>query len=310
MFFCSYKFRFFWFSFFLVFFFACGESYGGIWDCFWGGANEETAYTTPLVHSGTSLAQTNQPPMNIGAPLPSIPIQATPATRATLVPQPNIPTISPITGNVGTIGQPAANSAFGNTALPPQNPAFAPQTQFNNQPIPNNTALAGNRGNVEILYVLPSNSPDADVCIGGEQGTPAVASRVVAAGTPGAIPVVIQTITAYKPRVEYRLRFAPMKQKTETLVNVIDPRTRRVVKSYCQTGERQITTYPVVHWEEVVGYEAVTVKMGTPVNQNYPQNYNPTLPPQNTNPIPAAPTTHKTLYLDQQDNQTFSTEIY
>ncbi|MDR1925940.1 MAG: hypothetical protein LBQ66_16350, partial [Planctomycetaceae bacterium] len=88
---------------FCVVFCGCFVVYGGISDCLWGGSNEQTAYTTPYVHSvGTSLSQANQPPMNIGAPVPAIPVQATPASRATLVPQPNVPTISPITGSVGT----------------------------------------------------------------------------------------------------------------------------------------------------------------------------------------------------------------
>ncbi|MDR1290964.1 MAG: hypothetical protein LBK06_07180, partial [Planctomycetaceae bacterium] len=288
MFFCNYRILRIFGGIFFVLFFVCVESYGGIGDCLWGGANEETSYTMPFVSSGTTLAQSSQPPMNIGAPIPSIPVQATPSTRATLVPQPNIPTISPITGNVGTIGQPASNSI---------------STQFNNQIIPNNTSRVGG---VEVVYVIPSGESGSDICIGGERGSPAVAAKIVAAGTPGAIPVALTTTTAYRPKVQYRLKFAPMKQKTETFVNVIDPRTRRVVRSYCQTGERQITTLPVVHWEEVIGYETVTVKIGTPIKQNYPQNY-----PQNYNPNPATPTPHKVLYLEQQpDTPTFSTDIY
>ncbi|MDR2642100.1 MAG: hypothetical protein LBC74_04835 [Planctomycetaceae bacterium] len=272
-----------------VLFFVYAESYGGIGDCLWGGSNEETAYSTPFVQSGTSLAQANQPPLNIGAPLPSIPVQATPATRATLVPQSNIPTISPITGNVGTIGQPA-------TGIIPTTPIQA-----------GSQISTANNAGVEILYVLPSGSTSSpDICIEGEHSSPMVATTVVAAGTPGAIPVAVKTITAYRPRVEYRLKFAPIKQKTETLVRVIDPRTKRVVKTYCEKGEQQITTLPVLHWEEVVFHETVTVKMGTPIKQNYPQNYTPT---PNNKPTPQ--TQHRVLYLDQQtDSQNFSTDIF
>ncbi|MDR1483425.1 MAG: hypothetical protein LBT09_01230 [Planctomycetaceae bacterium] len=270
----------------LVLFFICSESYGdGIGDCLWGGANEETAYTVPFVQSGTSLAQTKQPPMNIGAPVPAIPVQATPATRVTLVPQANIPTVSPITGNVGAIGQPATGII--NT----------PQTQITQQTTNNTTG-------VEILYVIPSESNASEICIEGERGSPAIAATVVAAGTPGAIPVAIKTVTAYRPRVEYKLRFAPMTQKTDTLVRVIDPRTKRVVRTYCRTDERKITNLPVVHWKEITAYEAVTVKIGTPVKQNYPQNYTP-----NYNTTPS--TKHKTLYIDQTENQQYiSTEVF
>jgi hypothetical protein len=269
-----------------VLFFICPASYGGgIGDCLWGGSNEETAYTVPFVQSGNSLVQANQPPMNIGAPVPSIPVQATPATRATLIPQANIPTISPITGNVGSIGQPATG-----IITTPQNQ----QNQISN--------TKTNYTGTEILYVLPSTSTSAtnanDICIEGDHGSPAVSAAVVAAGTPGAIPVAVKTITAYRPRVEYRLKFAPIKQKSETLVRVIDPRTKRIIRTYCRNDEQQVTNLPVLHWEEVIGYENVTVKIGTPVKQNYPQNYPPS---QNIK--------HRVQYLDQTDNPYFSTDI-
>ncbi|MDR0392181.1 MAG: hypothetical protein LBH59_09765 [Planctomycetaceae bacterium] len=259
-------------------FFICSVCYGAIGDCLWGGSNEETTYTTPFSQSGMPLAQANQPPMNIGAPVPSIPVQATPATRSTLVPQANIPTISPITGNVGTIGQPAT-------------------TITTNPQIPSGYQTTTNTSGVEILYVLPSGVVDSDICIDGNPSIPAVAVSVVAAGTPGAIPVTVKNVTAYRRRVEYKMKFAPMKQNTETLVRVIDPRTRRVVRTYCRTDERQVTHLPILHWQEVVGYEAVTVKMATPTRQNYPQNYTPN------------PNEHRVLYLNQTENQYFSTEI-
>ncbi|MDR2171493.1 MAG: hypothetical protein LBP59_15230 [Planctomycetaceae bacterium] len=287
---------------FVLFFLICGEGFcGGIGDCLWGGSNEETAYTVPYIQSGASLAQVNQPPMNIGAPLPSIPVQATPATRPTLIPQANIPTISPVTGNVGSIGQPATANI--NTTQP--------------QIKTNSAGIRTIQDDAEIVYVLPSENKTAELCINGQQLQNVAAASVVPAGTPGAIPVAVKNITAYKPKKIYQMQFTPIKQKIETLVNVVDQRTGRIVKKYCQTEEKQITHLPVLHWKEVNTYETVNVKIGEPIKQNYPQNYTPGIQQiqqiqQNQNN-----TTHKVLYLYQQpeqqtqiNNQTFSTEIY
>jgi hypothetical protein len=293
-------------------FLICLDCYSdSLGDCLWGGSNEETAYTTPFIQSGTTLTQANRPPMNIGAPVPSIQVQATPSTRDTIVPQANIPTISPITGAVGSIGQPASGVI---TSHP---------SQLNYQ---GTNRTIGNVGDsrTEILYVIPSDAKSsAEVYIDGNLNQAAALSNVVPPGTPGAIPVQLKTVTAYKPRIEYKLRLSPIKQKKETLVNVVDPRTRRIVKKYYQTHEQQITNLPVLHWEEIINYETITVKIGIPIKQNYPQNYSPNVSPTYNSPIqnnqPISSTTHKVLYIDPINNQStqptsqpqiFTTDIY
>ncbi|MDR2346333.1 MAG: hypothetical protein LBE18_09730 [Planctomycetaceae bacterium] len=289
----------------LLFFFCIVCFADNLGDCLWGGSNEETSYTTRYFQSGQTIAQVNQPPMNIGAPVPSIPVQAAPSTRSTLIPQANIPTISPVTGNVGSVGQPATGTV----------------TTSPNQP---NYMRSSNSTGVEIVYVIPSQNSASDIFIDGKYTRRASAVTVVAAGTPGAIPVAVKTVTAYKPRIDYKLKFAPIKQKTETLVNVINPRTKRIVRRYYETGEKQITALPVLHCEEKIVYETITARVGTPIKQNYPQNYLPNyLPnsPQNYSPVnqPNTPNSHRVLYLDQMqnqpqpsstDSQIFTTEIF
>ena len=56
-----------------------------------------------------------------------------------------------------------------------------------------------------------------------------------------------------------------MRTDVETLVKVVDPRTGRVVRTYCQKDEEK-STLPWPHRKEVVTYETVTVKVGTPVS--------------------------------------------
>jgi hypothetical protein len=245
--------------------------------------------------------------MNIGAPVPAIPVQATPASRATLVPQPNVPTISPITGSVGTIGQPATGTSTISsipTAIPaPPFSSSSGSAQLNAQ----------TTSRTELLYVIPPSETGEEQCIQGERRHAAFASTVVAPGTPGAVPVAIQNVTVYKPVVERQLRFAPLRKRTETLVRVVNPRTGRVVRTYCQMDERQVTSFPVLHTEEVIRYEPTTVKIGTPIKQNYPQNYTPNYQPH----IQTKPTQHNVNYPPYQqdqfqptENKTFTTELY
>ena len=184
---------------------------------------------------GVTLAQFTQPP-NLGAP-PAIPVQATPGTRAMDVPQANIPTITIPTGPVGSVGQPAT---FSGTM--PQIPP-----------------------NAEIIHVLPSSIPANAICIDSAKAIPATEARVVPAGTPGAIPVILRTITVRRPKVEYKWTYAPIVNKTETLVHVVDPRTGRVVRTYCHE-ETQRSMLPWLHRREVVTYETVEAKIAVPVS--------------------------------------------
>ena len=208
-------------------------------DCLWGGSNEETTYSPTYIPGmgGISLAQ-YQPPINLGAPQPAIPMQATPNTQAINVPQANIPTITIPTGPVGSVGQPATFPGAAAQAPP----------------------------DAEIVYILPSSLPSqAVICVDGTKTIPASESKIVPANTPGAIPVALQTVTVRRPKVEYHWTYAPVETKTETLVNVVNPRTGRVVRTYCQESSER-TMLPWLHRREVITYETVQAKVGVPVS--------------------------------------------
>jgi hypothetical protein len=49
------------------------------------------------------------------------------------------------------------------------------------------------------------------------------------------------------------------------LVKVVHPKTGKIVRTYCQTNEEQ-SALPWLHRKEVVSYETVTAKVGTPVS--------------------------------------------
>ena len=183
------------------------------------------------------LAQLSQSPMNLGAPQPAIPVQATTGTQAVDVPQANIPTITIPAGPVGSVGQPATVQG---------------------------TMLQASPG-TEIVYILPSSLPSNAVCIDGTKSIPATEVKVVPAGTPGAIPVALKTVMVRRPKVEYKWTYAPITTKTETLVHVVNPHTGRVVRTYCQEEAEQ-STLPWLHRQEVVSYETVEAKIGVPVS--------------------------------------------
>ena len=188
---------------------------------------------------GVTLAQYQQPAqMNLGAPPPAIPVQATPQTQPVNVPQANIPTITIPTGPVGSVGQPATFHG----AMPLAPPG------------------------TEIVYIMPASLPsEAVICVDGTKTIPAAESKVVPAGTPGAIPVALKTVMVRKPKVEYRWAYAPVETRTETLVQVVDSRSGRVVRSYCkEDSERPML--PWLHRREIVTYETVEAKVGVPVS--------------------------------------------
>lgn len=227
--------------------------FGGVFDCLWGGVNEETSYTPSYFSGmgGVTLSQSPppQPPINFGAPPPTqqavspatnqiIPVQPTPQTQATSVPQATIPTITVPVGPVGSVGNPATQPVAANVSpLPP---------------------------GAEIVYVMP-NTPAQEECLDGVRGIPATAANVVPPGTPGAIPVAVKTVTVLKPKIEYRWTFSPMRTQTETLVKVVHPKTGKVLRTYCQT-EEETSVLPCLHRKEIVSYETVTAKVGTPVS--------------------------------------------
>ena len=225
------------FLFFFVVLCVAPPVLGDLSDCLWGGSNQETAYSPTYIPGmgGVALAQS---PINLGAPQPHIPVQAAPGTQAIQVPQANIPTITIPTGPVGSVGQPAT---FTGPVLQAQ-----PGT--------------------EIVYILPSSLPSqAVICVDGNQTIPATETKVVPATTPGAIPVALKTVTVRKPKVEYHWIYAPIETKTETTVQVVDSRTGRVVRTFCQ-DETKRSTFPWLHRREVISYETVEAKVAVPVS--------------------------------------------
>jgi hypothetical protein len=199
--------------------------FGGVFDCFWGGSNEETTYTPSYIPGmgGITLSPPSQPPINYGAPPAGqpitnqatnqiinqiIPVQATPNTQAIQVQQATIPTITVPVGAVGSVGRPATQP---NVANLPQLPA-----------------------GTEIMYVIPG-VPAEEECLDGVRGIPATAANAVPPGTPGAIPVAVKTISVLKPKVEYHWTYSPIQTKTETLVKVVHPKPAKVIRTYCQT---------------------------------------------------------------------------
>ena len=214
--------------------------FGDFSDCIWGGANQETTYSPSFVPelSGVSLAQYQHPTMNLGAPQPGIPVQATPHTQAVNVPQANMPTITIPAGQVGSPGQPATF------------PGNAPQAPLG----------------AEIVYILPSSlASNAVICVDGMPSIPATEVKVVPANTPGAMPVALKTVTVRRPKVEYHWTYAPVVTKRETPVQVVDPRTGRVVRTFCRE-ETESTALPWLHRREVKTYETVEAKIAVPVS--------------------------------------------
>lgn len=224
---------------FLVVFLSLPLFGGDVGDCVWGGSNEATSYSPTFFPgmAGVTLAQ-YQSPMNLGAPQPTIPVQATPQTQAVNVPQANIPTITIPTGPVGSVGQPATFPG----------------------------AIAQVSPGVEIVYVMPSSLPSkAEICVDGVKTIPASETKVVPANTPGAIPVALKTVMVRKPKVEYHWTYDRVETKTETLVQVVNPRTNRVVRTYCQEDSER-TMLPWLHRREVTTYETMEAKVAVPVS--------------------------------------------
>ena len=219
--------------------YLCLPVFGDVSDCIWGGSNEETSYSPifcPGV-SGVTLAQYKSP-MNLGAPPPAIPVQATPQTQAVNVPQASIPTVTIPAGPVGSVGQPATFSG----------------------------AVAEVPPGMEIVYIMPSSLPsNAEICVDGVKTIPAAEAKVVPAHMPGAIPVALKTVMVRRPKTEYHWTYGRVETKTETLVQVVDPRTQRVVRTYCQEDSER-TMLPWLHRREVTTYETVEAKVAVPVS--------------------------------------------
>ena len=113
------------------------------------------------------------------------------------------------------------------------------------------------------MYILPPQEIPQELC--PQRGTPAVAAQVVPPTTPGAIPVAVRTMTVTRPKIDYEWTYAPMTETTETLVKVVDQRTGRTVRTYCETDQRR-SLLPWPHRKEVVTYEQVTVQVASPLS--------------------------------------------
>ena len=222
------------------YFFSPLDAQAAICDFLWGGRNEATAYTAPYLPGmgRPTLANVQSPPMNLGAPNTGIPVQATTTTQPLVVQQSTIPTINVPTGPVGAVGQPATSAST-------------------------TAALANLPPGAELMYILPPKEIPPELC--SQKGTPAIAAQVVPPTTPGAIPVAVRQMTVTKPKVDYEWTYAPIRETTETLVKVVDPKTGRVLRTYCDSTERR-STLPWPHRKEVITYEQVTVQVATPLS--------------------------------------------
>ena len=207
--------------------------FGLDFPCLWGGKNEETTYAAPyLPVMGTGSARTDapHPGVNRNAPRDSIPVQNTPYGTIH-VPQERM-SGQPADGAVGTVNQPAT--------VP--------------MPLTNNGS--------QTIYVIPERGePDPlrpNSCV-------AVASEVVPAGTPGAVPVNVQQRTVLKPESEWSWTFDWTTNVQLRRVDVINPRTGRVIRSYYRQEEVR-SLLPWLHQKETVHFRPTTVPVATPVN--------------------------------------------
>ncbi len=139
------------------------------------------------------------------------------------------------------------------------------------------TGGGGHPGGAQILYAIPTATPEADPLRPNDRI--AVAADLVPAGTPGAIPVAVQHRTAYRPESEFEWTFDWTTNTHLTKVNVVNPRTGRVVRSFYHQEEVR-SLLPWLHRKETVTYQPVSVPVATPIHPNrfsrpaqYPAQY-------------------------------------
>jgi hypothetical protein len=108
-------------------------------------------------------------------------------------------------------------------------------------------------------------SSNAVICVDGTQTIPATEVKIVPANTPGAIPAALKTVTVRRPKVEHHWTYAPIVTRRETLINVVDPRSGRVVRTFCQEDTHR-TALPWLHRREVITYETIEAKVAVPVS--------------------------------------------
>ncbi len=105
-------------------------------------------------------------------------------------------------------------------------------------------------------------------------------------------------MTVRRPKVERRLSYSPITTKTETLVKVVDPRTGRVVRTYCNNDENT-STLPWLHVKETVTYEIVTVKVGTPISLTPVASTSRNSVIHGNEPVRESATTYQSRYPDE-----------
>lgn len=218
----------------------------------WGGKNEMTTYAPPYVPSlstsrkgGTTGAE--PVPYTLNAPVGDGMAVRTSTYGTITVPQATIPG-DPATGAVGMIDRPATEGYLGAT---------------------------GSEGQGQILYVLPGIEPEVEP-LRPNSGI-AVASDVVPAGTPGAIPVAVKERTVYRPVSEYHWVFDRTSNTRLVRVEVVNPRTGRVVGCYYEQEEIR-SILPVPHVKETVHFQKEVLPVATPVRsqrQPYRQSVAP-----------------------------------
>ncbi len=212
----------------------------GLGSCLWGGSNEETTYTLPYIPALGRMRDST----STYAPSPNVNLNAPPGTALPVrsdvygtiqIPQSSIQG-QPDPGAVGTITQPATFE---------QN--FTP----------------GQPAGSQLLYVVPGGEPKADPL--RPNSRVAVASNVVPAGTPGAVPVKVRDQTAYRAQSKTQWTFDRTTNTRLTRIDVVHPRTGRLMYSYYRQEEVR-SLLPWFHPKETVDYVPVTVPIATPVH--------------------------------------------
>ncbi|MDR3109451.1 MAG: hypothetical protein LBU65_07165 [Planctomycetaceae bacterium] len=209
--------------------------------CLWGGKNEETTYAAPympVMGSGVANTDAPHPGVNRNAPRDSIAVQNTPYGTIQ-VPQNYPANQQPANALVGTVNNPAT------------------------------TPFANSSGASQTLYVIPGHA-EADPL--RPNSRMAVASEVVPAGTPGAIPVSVRNQNVLQPESEWKWTFARTTNTHLRRIEVVNPRTGRVVRTYYEQEEVR-SLLPWLHQKEIVHYNQVIVPVATPVRNNAANRY-------------------------------------
>lgn len=234
------------------------QNTGSCLPSLWGGKNEATTYSAPYapwMGTGSRTAQSAPSGFNLNTPTGtyqpssgtlttqhgSIPVQVGP-NGVLYISQANTPGL-PTSGAIGTVDQPATQ--------------YTPEIG-----VASGDAL---RPGTQVLYALPTGTAEIDPL--RPNARVAVSADLVAAGTPGAVPVSVRHQVAYHPESEYRWTFDWTTNTELKKIEVIHPRTGRVVRTFYRQEEVR-SFLPWFHQKEIVHYRPVSVPIATPVNRN------------------------------------------